>query len=308
MHANISIFRKILHLIPVIPVYLIIFTVIYAFTQNYTLNHDNNSSSFKTIILITFYFSATMVLVCHSFAMFSNPGEVKIQPQDYENLNPKISTVISHALYCKKCNGSRPERSHHCKVCKKCIKRMDHHCPWIANCVGLGNIKSFYLFLFYATLGDLIASVVLYFKFKETDMTGKLKNQTASTILELIVIFKDQLILVIGIMLAIAMTVSIGFLFYLQTKNLFDDITTLEIICEFKSKSGKTGKKFENFKSIMGDKVYKWFLPIYSVDVQMIRSESKLNSLNSNGNNYISLTDNVHEFDDSIHINLNLSD
>ena len=312
MHADLGIFRKTLHIIPVIPVYLIICTVIYAFTQNYTF--DNNSSLFKTFILILFYFSATMVIICHTFAMFADPGIVKIQPNDYEKSNLTTSNSHNHALYCKKCPGSRPDRSHHCKVCKKCIMKMDHHCPWIGNCVGLWNIKYFYLFLFYATLGDLIAAVLLYFKFKQTDISDKFKNQTASTIYELIFIFKEQIILLIGIMLAIAMTVSIGFLFYLQTKNLINDTTTLELICEFQNKLGNNRKKFENFKYIMGDKIYKWFLPIQSADILMLKSQNKLNSnevrksADSNENNYISLTDNVHEFDENIQINLNLSD
>jgi len=66
---------------------------------------------------------------------------------------------------CVVCRVSRKMRSHHCKECGRCVDRLDHHCPWIDNCVGLGNQRSFYFFI--VALFSVIASfyylVVLYF-------------------------------------------------------------------------------------------------------------------------------------------------
>jgi len=48
---------------------------------------------------------------------------------------------------CVVCRARREMRSHHCKECGRCVQRLDHHCPWIDNCVGLGNQRSFYCFI-----------------------------------------------------------------------------------------------------------------------------------------------------------------
>jgi len=55
-------------------------------------------------------------------------------------------------------------RSHHCKECGRCVDRLDHHCPWIDNCVGLGNQRSFYCFIvaLLLTIATFYHVVVLY--------------------------------------------------------------------------------------------------------------------------------------------------
>eukprot|EP00933_Yihiella_yeosuensis_P066610 TRINITY_DN7096_c0_g1_i1.p1 TRINITY_DN7096_c0_g1~~TRINITY_DN7096_c0_g1_i1.p1 ORF type:complete len:729 (-),score=92.15 TRINITY_DN7096_c0_g1_i1:219-2405(-) len=65
---------------------------------------------------------------------------------------------------CVVCRARRKMRSHHCKECGRCVDRLDHHCPWIDNCVGLGNQRSFYFFivLLLITIGSFYYGVVLY--------------------------------------------------------------------------------------------------------------------------------------------------
>eukprot|EP00929_Paragymnodinium_shiwhaense_P121688 TRINITY_DN94030_c0_g1_i1.p1 TRINITY_DN94030_c0_g1~~TRINITY_DN94030_c0_g1_i1.p1 ORF type:complete len:719 (-),score=84.93 TRINITY_DN94030_c0_g1_i1:79-2235(-) len=48
---------------------------------------------------------------------------------------------------CVICRVPRELRSHHCKECGRCVQRLDHHCPWIDNCVGIANQRSFVCFL-----------------------------------------------------------------------------------------------------------------------------------------------------------------
>jgi len=48
---------------------------------------------------------------------------------------------------CVVCRARREMRSHHCKECGRCVQRLDHHCPWIDNCVGIGNQRSFFCFI-----------------------------------------------------------------------------------------------------------------------------------------------------------------
>lgn len=36
--------------------------------------------------------------------------------------------------------------------CRVCIEEYDHHCPWTGKCVGKGNVRYFYGWLFFLVL------------------------------------------------------------------------------------------------------------------------------------------------------------
>jgi len=66
--------------------------------------------------------------------------------------------------FCDICETLKPPRSHHCSVCNRCVHRMDHHCPWVGGCVGLQNMKTFILFLFYASSAIAIVGLMLMYR------------------------------------------------------------------------------------------------------------------------------------------------
>jgi palmitoyltransferase len=117
----------------------------------------------KYIISLLFYFCVVMTIVCHVLTIVTDPGSLNYDL--VSKLNPESKN------FCQKCQKDRPNRAHHCSLCNKCFMKMDHHCPWVFNCVGFKNQKSFFLFIIYANIGLLIALIMFIAFFCSSSFT-----------------------------------------------------------------------------------------------------------------------------------------
>jgi len=118
-----------------------------------------STASFECAVFHVLYL---LLLACYFQSILQHPGKIPdADPQwDYQPIKPtfdlgevfKESKKSGERRHCKWCGKYKPDRCHHCRVCRICILKMDHHCPWIYNCVGFANYKSFMLLLFYCSL------------------------------------------------------------------------------------------------------------------------------------------------------------
>lgn len=54
---------------------------------------------------------------------------------------------------CEPCKFYKFPRVSHCSTCGHCVYKLDHHCMWTQTCIGYRNMRAFYLFCIYMTIG-----------------------------------------------------------------------------------------------------------------------------------------------------------
>lgn len=146
-------------------------------------------------------------LIRHAGPLLLKEAE-KVQGKDYTNLvsNGEFRTI------CVMCHKVRAARCFHCKNCGSCVQRLDHHCPWLDRCIGLGNQRSFYVFLY------VLLAALLEF---EHLCTAFLADEAASL---------ASIVVVVAVLIDLSASLFVMALIVRQTVFMVVNITTYEVL------------------------------------------------------------------------------
>ncbi|KAL9124297.1 MAG: hypothetical protein Q9217_006360 [Psora testacea] len=232
----------------------------------------------------------------HNAPLRNLTNEQRPSLQDFTSRDAFICQGDGRPIWCTHCYNWKPDRAHHCREVGRCVRKMDHFCPWVGGVVSETSFKLFIQFVGWAAIFcvfNLILIAILVAEYNRktgtinvhwvvtlalgalfgifaAGMTGSslqfalLNTTTIETLSRKNVVYQ----------LAIHMprppdepppfpTISYSTAPKPETSEpSLDTIKTFAILHTRVGDNPWDLGAFRNFKSVMGEHWYEWFLPI----------------------------------------------
>ncbi|BFZ61606.1 Palmitoyltransferase pfa5 [Saitoella coloradoensis] len=241
------------------------------------------------VIYLIFYFTFFVLMASAFFRLIlSPPGYVptpKLDQDDkkamrklegYRNdktVEVYVCEVGGGPRWCSACDAPKPDRAHHCSEVGRCVLKMDHFCPWVGGVIGFTRYKFFVQFVTYVAFYTMwILATVSPLIHEKTSRHHHVPGTWIA------------LMAVGGFFALFMIPFSSCHLWY-----VLSNFTTIEQINQkskvyllsvmYDPRAPLTGRavlstepgenpwnlgRLENWKSVMGERWYEWFLPMRS--------------------------------------------
>ncbi|CAD8143830.1 unnamed protein product [Paramecium octaurelia] len=67
---------------------------------------------------------------------------------------------VQELKFCDPCQIYKTRSTAHCRRCDNCVEGFDHHCLWLGQCIGQRNYCTFYLFITFLTITQILCICV----------------------------------------------------------------------------------------------------------------------------------------------------
>jgi len=105
--------------------------------------------------LFLFLVSSICLFICFFIASYTDPGVLKPNSRDYNDVLIAVARGLSLDGFCATCAIRKPTRSKHCSVLDACVAQFDHFCPWCNNAIGSKNYLGFVGWCFFEAVCHL---------------------------------------------------------------------------------------------------------------------------------------------------------
>ena len=285
-----TIFIKTVYFFPAFLVHSAICIISHSFTFHFYYHEEN--SFFKQSLSTGFYTCLIMTIINHLLLIFSDPGILeqskcrKLNEQEMNEFKKQEKERSFNYSFCAKCEIVKPERSHHCYTCNRCVLRFEKHCIWVYNCIGINNLKYYYLFLLYSILSLSFAIIGFIYKVIHYELIPKeecndeafllksiktfrilgyvINNEVLVILMQVYCNIRDVIYICIVIILSIFLFLPAFCEIETQTQLIMKNKTYVEslFLDEAQDTPNIFKDKLNNIKSVLGDSYYFWFLPI----------------------------------------------